>query len=163
MIILLATVHFNFQSPIVFELADNTLCCNIMQYLSKIIIGDVTFSPLWWCIQNTISDYHIKTDFTDWQIAFEKADSIMIVNRVQIMNNHHKAVRALKDADLFRGKWLWCLLLHAENLFSKSPKQDRPVSSCLAIAPYFRWFFLFIFQNGLFPHSYIVLYDVSTV
>ncbi len=42
MITVLATVHFNFQSSIVFELADNTLCCNIMQYLGKMIIGDVT-------------------------------------------------------------------------------------------------------------------------
>lgn len=36
------TVHFNFQSSIVFELADNTLCCNIMQYLAKMIVGDVS-------------------------------------------------------------------------------------------------------------------------
>ncbi len=132
-----------------------------MQYLGKMIIGDVTL-PLFDGVFKIL--YLIITlrlisqrNFPDWQIAFEKADAIMIVNWVQIMNNHHKAVKALKDTDLFRGKWPWCMLLHAENL-SKSFKQDRPVSNRLPISADF---FLLIFQSGLFPHSYIVFYGVS--
>lgn len=46
-----------------------------------------------------------QLNLPDWQITFEKADSIMIVNGVQIMNNHHKAVKALKDMDLVGGNW----------------------------------------------------------